>query len=190
MEVIPGDPFGTPAYNEARKQGLITPNGSVTAAGAAAMRQETANGASVSANTPPPSTGKAFIEPEVKGQRRKVDLMINLTYKDEKGNPVDSKLTQGLTKSAEKSWSGNVGGFKLNADFDDPNATTVNVNLHPGAGISNVNRVGGNTLNLFLGGYCSFAGRIDPVRLTRPPYPRERRDPIVRPLEPQSFRSS
>ncbi len=62
LEVIPGDPFGTPAYNEARKQGLITPNGSVTATGAAAMRKETANGASDSANKssgesiPPPPT--------------------------------------------------------------------------------------------------------------------------------------
>lgn len=64
-----------------------------------------------SANTPPPSTGKASIELEVKEQQREVDLRINLTYKDEKGNPVDSKLTQGLTKNAEKSWSGNVGGF-------------------------------------------------------------------------------
>lgn len=116
----------------------------------------------VSANTPPPSTGKASIEPEVKGQRREVDLRINLTYKDEKGNPVDSKLTQGLTKNAEKSWSGNVGGFKLDADFDDPNATTVNVNLHPGAGISNANRVGGNTLNLFLGGYQSGSAPVIP----------------------------
>jgi len=32
---------------------------------------------------------------------------------------------------------------------------------------------------------CSFAGRIDPVELTLPPGPRERRDPVVRPLEPQ-----
>ena len=34
---------------------------------------------------------------------------------------------------------------------------------------------------------CSFAGRIDPLSLTRPPGPRERRDPVVRPLEPQFF---
>lgn len=32
---------------------------------------------------------------------------------------------------------------------------------------------------------CSFAGRIDPVELTLPPGPRECRDPVVRPLEPQ-----
>src|SRR5471030_2824043 len=32
---------------------------------------------------------------------------------------------------------------------------------------------------------CSFAGRIDPLSLTLPPGPRERRDPVVRPLEPQ-----
>lgn len=136
-------------------------DGKITAAGFAAARTETENKAG-SANTPPPSTGKASIEPEVKGQRREVALRINLTYKDEKGNPVDNKLTQGLTKSAEKSWSGNVGGFKLDADFDDPNATTVNVNLHPGAGISNANRVGGNTLNLFLGGYQSGNAPVIP----------------------------
>lgn len=34
---------------------------------------------------------------------------------------------------------------------------------------------------------CSFAGRIDPLRLPLPPGPRERRDPVVRPLEPQFF---
>jgi hypothetical protein len=34
---------------------------------------------------------------------------------------------------------------------------------------------------------CSFAGRIDPLRLTLPPGPRERGDPVVRPLEPQFF---
>ncbi len=32
---------------------------------------------------------------------------------------------------------------------------------------------------------CAFAGRIDPLELTLPPGPRERRDPVVRPLEPQ-----
>jgi len=31
---------------------------------------------------------------------------------------------------------------------------------------------------------CSFARRIDPLSLTLPPGPRERRDPVVRPLEP------
>ena len=34
---------------------------------------------------------------------------------------------------------------------------------------------------------CSFASRIDPVRLTRSPYSRERRDPVVRPLKTQLF---
>lgn len=34
---------------------------------------------------------------------------------------------------------------------------------------------------------CSFAGRIDPLRLTLPPGPRERRDSVVRPLETQFF---
>ena len=33
--------------------------------------------------------------------------------------------------------------------------------------------------------HCSFAGRIEPVNLTFPPRPRERRDPVVRPFEPQ-----
>lgn len=32
---------------------------------------------------------------------------------------------------------------------------------------------------------CSFAGRIDPFSLTLPPGPRERRDPVVGPLESQ-----
>lgn len=32
---------------------------------------------------------------------------------------------------------------------------------------------------------CSFAGRIAPLRLPLPPGPRERRDPVVRPLESQ-----
>ena len=34
---------------------------------------------------------------------------------------------------------------------------------------------------------CSFAGWIDPFELTLPPGPRERRDPVVRPLESQFF---
>jgi len=34
---------------------------------------------------------------------------------------------------------------------------------------------------------CSFAGRIDPRGLTLPPGSRERRDPVVRPLESQFF---
>jgi hypothetical protein len=34
---------------------------------------------------------------------------------------------------------------------------------------------------------CSFAGRIDPIKLTRPPGPRKRGDSVVRPFEPQLF---
>lgn len=42
-------------------------------------------------------------------------------------------------------------------------------------------------LELLRYGGCSFAGRIDPLRLTLSPGPRERRDPVVRPLKPQFF---
>lgn len=34
---------------------------------------------------------------------------------------------------------------------------------------------------------CSFVSRIDPVDLTLPPCPGERRHPVVRPLKPQFF---
>lgn len=34
---------------------------------------------------------------------------------------------------------------------------------------------------------CSSVSRIDPVDLTLPPCPGERRDPVVRPLKPQFF---
>lgn len=121
--------------------------------GTAANRTAAINGGS--ANTHPRASGKASIEPEEKGKNTEVNFRLNLAYTDEDGKKVDNALTRRLTKGAEKIWSGDVGKFKLDADFNDPNATKVDVKLHDGAGVSNVNRVGGNTLNLFLGGYQS-----------------------------------
>ena len=42
-----------------------------------------------------------------------------------------------------------------------------------------------HSITCHLPAVCSFAGRIDPLSLTLPPGSRERRDPIVIPLESQ-----
>lgn len=51
LEVSPGDTYGSVGYTVAAKAGLITPNGTITAAGNAAMRAEVANISSAAASS-------------------------------------------------------------------------------------------------------------------------------------------
>ena len=123
-------------------------------------------------------TPNAFIEGKISGIKRQIDVLIDSRHDTDNRTRViiDAKMRKRRIDVKE------VEAFL--GVMTDVRATHGYL-VCPQGYTSTAEKRAQEAISLRLLPLCSFAGRIDPVRLTLPPYPRERRDPVVRPLKPQ-----
>ena len=123
---------------------------------------QTGQGTDGFANAPAPSGGSPSGGAGNSAGGTRVNLNLNLNFVSANGDPVSPDLAISLTRGAQAEWTGAFGSYNATAGFSNPAAPTVTVTCFSGAGVSNTNGVGGNNINLYLGGYKAANGAITP----------------------------